>query len=117
MITNASCHCGAVKFSVRLSSSIAEIRRCNCSLCSMKNAVMGSVKMVDLTITAGADFLSLYQWNSKVAKHYFCKNCGIYTHHQRRSAPDEYAFNITCLEDKTLFKDATLVTLDGASFS
>ncbi|NBU89174.1 MAG: GFA family protein, partial [Betaproteobacteria bacterium] len=37
--------------------------------------------------------LRLYQFNTKIAKHYFCSNCGIYTHHQRRSFPDQYGYN------------------------
>lgn len=29
---------------------------------------------------------------------YFCGVCGIYTHHQRRSSPNEYGYNVGCLE-------------------
>jgi len=49
-------------------------------------------------IVQGAEVLKLYQFNTKVAKHYFCSNCGIYTHHQRRSSPDQYGYNLGCLE-------------------
>lgn len=76
---------------------------------------MASVKLDQLTVIQGKDNLSMYQWSTKVAKHYFCKTCGIYTHHQRKSAPDEFAFNLACLEDSSLIEDADIVLLNGAA--
>ena len=32
-------------------------------------------------------------------EHYFCKTCGIYTHHIRRSDPSLYCVNIGCFDD------------------
>ncbi|ATD66487.1 MULTISPECIES: GFA family protein [Luteimonas] len=93
-----TCHCGAVEFEVDLIDGFEDIRRCNCSLCSRKGAVMAGVPLDRLRVTRGADSLSLYQWNTRIAKHWFCSVCGIYTHHQRRSAPDEYGFNLACIE-------------------
>lgn len=42
--------------------------------------------------------MKLYQFNTFTAKHFFCSECGIYTHHQRRSNPSPYGFNVACLE-------------------
>lgn len=78
---------------------------------------MGTSPLSQFEITAGADKLSLYQWNSKVAKHFFCSICGIYTHHQRRRRPDEVGFNVACLDD---FDPASLTDvnmIDGQTFS
>ena len=111
----ASCHCGAVVFEVDLDKAIHELRRCNCSLCRKKGALMFSVKLDQLTVKQGEEKLSLYQWNSKVAKHYFCSVCGIYTHHQRKKAPDEYAFNVACLDDQSILEGLDIITLDGAT--
>lgn len=58
---------------------------------------MATALLSELTVTRGEDKLSLYQWNTKVAKHYFCSVCGIYTHHQRRSNPNEFGFNVACI--------------------
>jgi len=113
-IRKGSCHCEAVKFEVELDGGIGEIRRCNCSLCYKKGAVMASVKLDKLVVTEGEEYLSLYQWNTKVAKHYFCKSCGIYTHHQRRSAPDEFAFNVACLTGKDVTASSEIIMLNGA---
>ena len=92
-----SCHCGAVEFEVDLENGLENVRRCNCSICSRKGAIMAGVPLDRLRVVKGADKLSLYQWNAKIAKHYFCSICGIYTHHQRRSVPTEYGFNVACI--------------------
>ena len=112
-----SCHCGAVVFTVQLANGLEGLRRCNCSLCRRKGAVMAMVSLDGLQIVKGADKLSLYQWNSMVAKHYFCSVCGIYTHHQRRSKPDEYGFNVACLEGVDPFELGDIPIGDGASQS
>jgi hypothetical protein len=98
MKIEGSCHCGSVVFEVELDDGLQNVRRCNCSLCRRKGAVMASVPVENLRVTQGADKLTLYQWNQKIARHYFCGTCGIYTHHQRRSNPSEYGFNVACLE-------------------
>lgn len=94
----ASCHCGAVRFELDLPDGLVEPRRCDCSLCRRRGAIVASVPLDGLRILAGEDQLSLYQFGSHTAKHYFCSRCGIYTHHQRRSRPREYGFNVGCLE-------------------
>jgi hypothetical protein len=93
-----NCHCGAVEFEVELERGLENLRRCNCSLCRRKGAVMAGVTLDRLRVVKGEDKLTLYQWNTKQAKHFFCSVCGIYTHHQRRSNPNEYGFNVGCLE-------------------
>ena len=97
MTWSGSCHCGAVRFEV--SAQIDELTTCDCSLCVMKNAVMAKVHEDALTVTAGEEALSLYQWNTRRAKHYFCSRCGIYTFHRKRSAPDHYGVNVFCLDN------------------
>ena len=112
-----TCHCGAVEFEVKLKNGLENIRRCNCSLCRRKGSIIASVSLDNLEIIKGEDNLSLYQWNTKTAKHYFCKICGIYTHHQRRSNPTQYGFNIACLEGVNPFDFQDILTGDGASQS
>ena len=97
MTWSGSCHCGAVRFEV--SAQIDELTTCDCSLCVKKNAVMAKVYEDALTVTAGEEALSLYQWNTRRAKHYFCNRCGIYTFHRKRSAPDHYGVNVFCLDN------------------
>jgi len=111
----ASCHCGSVKLELTLPNGIEKPRRCDCSICRRKGAIVGSVALDGIRVIEGDDVLKLYQFNTNTAKHYFCSNCGIYTHHQRRSSPNEYGFNIGCLEGVNPFDLANVVTNDGVN--
>lgn len=93
-----TCHCGAVELSVTLTDGLNTARRCDCSFCARRGAAAATAPLDGLNIVRGAENLTLYQWNTGTAKHYFCKTCGIYTHHQRRSNPNEYGVNVACLE-------------------
>jgi hypothetical protein len=70
----------------------------------------------DLNIVSGQDALTLYQFNTCVAKHYFCKHCGIYPFHQTRKDRRLWRVNIGCLEGVDPY---TLVAgvANGASLS
>lgn len=110
-----SCHCKAVEFEVDLENGYENVRRCNCSICSRKGAIMAAVPLDRLRITRGADKLSMYQWNTKTARHYFCSVCGIYTHHQRRSVPTEYGFNLACIDGIDLATIGPIGASNGAA--
>lgn len=99
----AACHCGTVRFSVRLTDGLRTARRCNCSYCRMRGAVAVSADLSDIHVTQGAEALTLYRFNTQEAKHYFCAHCGIYTFHQRRSAPHQYGVNVACIEGMSPF--------------
>lgn len=103
------CHCGTVKFEVELTDGINTARRCDCSMCRMRGAVAVSAPLSGITIIQGQDNLTLYQFNTRAAEHYFCKTCGIYTHHKRRSNPNELGVNVACLEGHTPFLPEIIV--------
>lgn len=110
---NGACHCGAVRFRVRLADGLASARRCDCSFCRMRGAVAVTAHVGDLEIVQGEEKLTLYQFNTAVAKHYFCSVCGIYTHHRRRSDPSELGVNAACLEGVSPFDFETVPVNDG----
>jgi hypothetical protein len=114
-LLKGSCHCGAVKFEVR--TALTPASRCNCSLCRRKGALMSPpFAAADLKIVQGEEALTLYQFNTRVAKHYFCKHCGIYPFHQTRKDPVLWRANIGCLEGVDPYSlEAGLG--DGASLS
>ena len=68
-------------------------------------------------VVSGDDRLACYQWNFKIAKHYFCCNCGIYTHHRRRRDPNQIGINAACIDGFDVFALGDVEVLDGASLS
>jgi hypothetical protein len=76
---------------------------------------MATVPLDGLEILQGADKLSLYQFNTNTAKHYFCSVCGIYTHHQRRSNPNEYGVNAGAIEGIDAQEWANVPCADGVN--
>ena len=108
-----TCHCGAVEAKINFPDNLEKILRCNCSLCKRKGAVMSMVKNEDFKITKGIDKLKLYQFHTKVAKHYFCSICGIYTHHNPRSNPAMTGFNLGCVDKVDTFDLKNIVINDG----
>ncbi|GGY32628.1 aldehyde-activating protein [Bacterioplanes sanyensis] len=98
-----------------LPNGLEELRRCDCSLCRRCGAITASMPLSGITIMKGEDQLKLYQFNTLTAKHYFCQNCGIYTHHQRRSNPSQYGFNVACLESINPLKLGDIATNDGVN--
>jgi hypothetical protein len=111
----STCHCGGVELMLTLPDGIVNPRRCDCSICRRKGAVVASVKLDQIEIVKGAELLTLYQFNTYTAKHYFCSKCGIYTHHQRRSHPDEYGYNVACLEGVNPFLIEGVAVNDGVN--
>jgi hypothetical protein len=111
----ATCHCGAVELELDLPNGIVDARRCDCSMCRRRGAIVASVPLSGIRIVKGTEFLKLYQFNTFTAKHYFCANCGIYTHHQRRSNPEQYGYNVACLEGVNPFDLRNVPTNDGVN--
>lgn len=112
-VHKGTCHCGSVEFEVALPNGLGEPRRCDCSMCRKRGAIMASVPLAGLKIIKGGEALTLYQFNTMTAKHYFCARCGIYTHHQQRSNPNQYGFNVACLEGVNPFELGNVPTFDG----
>ncbi len=94
----ASCHCGAVELSATLPFGFSDIGRCTCSFCKRRQAAAVTATASTIVVTKGADNLSLYSWNTHTAQHYFCKTCGIYTHHKRRADPTQCGINLGCID-------------------
>ena len=108
-----SCHCKQIEAEINLPNNLEKILKCNCSICKRKGAVMSMVKNEDFKITKGQDKLKLYQFHTNVAKHYFCSNCGIYTHHNPRSNPAMTGFNLGCLDEIDIFRLKNIAINDG----
>ncbi|EKM3677963.1 GFA family protein [Vibrio alginolyticus] len=110
-----SCHCGKVELELALPNGIEKPRRCDCSMCRRRGAIVASVPLNGIRIMQGEDVLKLYQFNTHTAKHFFCGECGIYTHHQRRSDPSEYGYNVGCLEGVNPYELGAIEVMDGVN--
>ena len=79
----------------------------------MRGAVAVTAKLGGIRFIVGEDGLTEYRFNTGIARHYFCSRCGTYTHHQRRSNPDEFGVNVACLEGVSPFDFAEVLVNDG----
>ncbi|WP_263597839.1 hypothetical protein [Pseudomonas fluorescens] len=48
----------------------------------------------DLKVIRGEAAIVRYQFGKRVAEHFFCGNCGIFTHHRRSTNPQDFGFHI-----------------------
>jgi len=95
-----TCHCGAIAFSFE-HEEIQSGLKCNCSICKRKGAVMSdfTLKPEELEINGKKGALGLYQFDTNIAKHYFCKTCGIYPFHETMRNPGQFRVNLGCIDD------------------
>jgi hypothetical protein len=91
------CHCGAVRFEVEAPDDV-EVEECNCSICRMTGFLHLIVPKFAFVLLQGEESLSLYTFNTGVAKHYFCSSCGIKSFYIPRSNPDGVDVNVRCLD-------------------
>ena len=91
-----ACHCGRVTFEAR--ADLTFVVECNCSICRLKGALWHPAAEADLRILTGEADLTLYQFNTKTAKHYFCRHCGINPLVRPRLDPRQWAFNVRCID-------------------
>ena len=56
------------------------------------------------TLRTGEDMLTEYVFNTKIAKHMFCKVCGVQSYYRPRSNPDGVAITFTCLKDYKIIR-------------
>ena len=76
---------------------------------------MKPVPIEKFKLLSGKDNLNSYQWNKRIAKHFFCNTCGIYTHHKRRRDPNQFAINLACLDGITMPREDQIQWIDGSS--
>jgi hypothetical protein len=111
---NGACHCGAVQFSVTLTEGFASARRWTGSICRMRGAGALTSTPEAVRFPQGEDKLATYRFNTNTAEHHFCSVCGIYTHHKRRSNPNQLGVNVACLEGVSPFDLREVVVYDGS---
>jgi hypothetical protein len=97
MIYQGSCHCSAIRFEVEAPEQL-EVTECNCSICSKAGFLHLIVSKNKFKLLSGEDNLQTYTFNTGVAKHRFCRICGIKSFYTPRSHPDGISVNARCLD-------------------
>ena len=112
MVTHlGSCHCKQIQFEVIGEKNI-KVLDCSCSICSILNYKHYIVNKSQFKLLKGKKYLSTYTFNTNVAKHLFCKNCGIKSFYIPRSHPDSISVNLNCIHSKTI-NNVKIIKFDG----
>jgi hypothetical protein len=114
VIHAGGCHCGAVRFEVRAPARVT-VQRCNCSMCARTGYEHLIVPAADFSLLLGAEQLSTYIFNTGVAKHLFCKICGIKSFYVPRSNPDGFSVSLRCIDAGTI-KHVIFEDFDGQNW-
>ena len=97
-VYEGSCHCGGVHFKVLAPKTLC-VWVCDCSICDMKKNWHFVVPESNFKLLSAQDNLIEYQFNSKVARHLFCKVCGVQSFYRPRSNPNGVAVTYACLKN------------------
>lgn len=79
----------------------------------MRGAIAVTSTPAAFSLTQGEEQLATYRFNTGIAEHHFCRTCGIYTHHKRRSNPNQLGVNVACLEGVSPFDFRQVLVYDG----
>jgi hypothetical protein len=110
MLYRGQCHCGEVAFEVE--GELGEVLDCNCSICRRKGYLHWVVTRDVFRLRTSMAALSTYTFNTGVARHYFCKRCGVAPFYVPRSHPDCIDVNVRCLDGSDLSR-LTVIPFDG----
>ena len=113
MLYQGSCHCGAVTFEVE-APEVLEVEQCNCSICNKSGFLHLIVPLSKFRLLTGKDSITVYTFNTGVAKHTFCKTCGIKPFYTPRSNPDGIDVNTNCLDTKPI--SINITKFDGQNW-
>lgn len=108
------CHCGRVRFEV-LAPAVINVSQCNCSICSKSGYLGLTVPQDRFTLKSGEESLTKYAFNTGIAKHFFCKFCGVKSFYVPRSHPDGVSVNARCLDPGTV-QEMKISQFDGQNW-
>jgi len=108
-----SCHCQAVRFEIE-APEILEADYCNCSICTRSGYLHLILPTSNFRLLRGEESLQSYTFNTGVARHTFCKVCGIKPFYTPRSNPDGIDVNVNCLDTRP--KEVIVSNFDGRNW-
>jgi len=113
MIYRGSCHCGDVQ--IEVDGKLDRAVECNCSICTKKAYLHWIVPQSAFRLLSAPEQIATYTFNTGVAKHRFCRRCGIAPFYIPRSDPDKVDVNVRCLDGVDLEKVA-IERFDGQNW-
>jgi|TARA_B110000263_G_C15233961_1_gene476051 hypothetical protein len=108
-----SCHCGTIQFEIDAPSEV-EVENWNCSICTKTGYLHLILPVQKFKFLKGEDSLITYRFNSQIAKHTFCKICGVKPFYTPRSNPDGIDINVNCLDTRP--EKIAVVKFDGQNW-
>ena len=108
-----SCHCGAIQFEIEAPNEI-EVEDCNCTICAKTGFLHLILPLNKFELLSGQDAITTYTFNTGVAKHTFCKKCGVKPFYTPRSNPDGIDINVRCLDTRP--DKINVVVFDGQNW-
>lgn len=113
-VKRGGCHCGAVLWEAETDDDIVA-EDCNCSICQITGYLHVIVPRSRFNLVQGGDHLRENTFNSGVAKHLFCRFCGVKSFYIPRSNPDGYSLNLRCM-DRFQFRSVLIRAFDGRNW-
>ncbi len=110
---SGSCHCGAILFEISAPASIT-VQDCNCSICSKSGFLHLILPRTSFRLIQGEEIITTYRFNTGVARHTFCKICGVKPFYVPRSNPDGVDVNVRCLD--SLPAEVVIEAFDGKNW-
>ncbi|KAI4957593.1 hypothetical protein J4E86_004732 [Alternaria arbusti] len=120
---DASCHCGAFKYSVTASPPLddpsAVLVECNCSICVSNGYLLIYVPNERIVFSNGSiEQFKSYSFGTKRMGHYFCGTCGASC--MIRSKDPSFFTGMTCINARMLqgveIEKLKRKSVDGKSF-
>jgi len=114
LTAGGGCHCAAVRFEVDLPREV-EVQSCNCSMCAKVGFLHIIVPESRFRLLSDPFALTEYTFNTGVARHLFCRTCGVKSFYRPRSNPDGWSVNARCL-DSTEGVSLQIEAFDGQNW-
>lgn len=108
------CHCGRIKFEFRCEPDQI-VYRCNCSICERVGFLHLIIPERDFTLLTSWDEIAEYNFGSGIARHFFCKTCGVKPFYVPRSNPEGISIHYRCVDPST-FAEVSIEDFDGRNW-
>lgn len=112
---SGGCHCGRVKYEIKIPEKIL-VNRCSCSICQKSGYLHLIIPANRFKLICGEEDLLEYRFHTGVARHLFCRVCGVKSFYVPRSHPESFSVNLNCIDlpDEV---DVTVEEFDGRNWS